>query len=91
MDCPDGTIVYADFPATVTFTPIDDSEIENDETIIVTLSNASGCDLGDPNTKTITITDNDGGGAPSGNGISAKYQSGAPSYEYQSGGVQVGE
>jgi hypothetical protein len=42
------------------FVPIlDDTSPENDETVILTLSNASGIDLGAPDTATVTIVDDD--------------------------------
>jgi hypothetical protein len=42
------------------FVPIlDDTSPENDETVTLTLSNASGIDLGTPDTATVTIVDDD--------------------------------
>jgi hypothetical protein len=38
---------------------IDDSEIENDETVVITLSNPSGAKLNEQNRAVLTITDND--------------------------------
>jgi len=71
----DGTAASSDYAATSgtlnwangdttdkTFTVnlTDDSEVENDETFIVSLSNPSaGAQLGEPNTAVVTITDND--------------------------------
>ncbi|NQT74528.1 MAG: hypothetical protein HQ553_17455, partial [Chloroflexi bacterium] len=50
------------FDVTIT----DDGESEGDETIILTLSNASGAALGTPNPATLTIEDDDGNqGTPS--------------------------
>jgi hypothetical protein len=50
------------FDVTIT----DDGESEGDETIILTLSNANGAALGTPNTATLTIQDDDGGGPSAG-------------------------
>jgi len=54
-----GTLNWAKGDAaekTFTIDIIDDSEVENNETVIVSLSNA---ELGSPNTAVVTITDND--------------------------------
>ncbi|MBI2437860.1 MAG: hypothetical protein HYV36_03485 [Lentisphaerae bacterium] len=44
---------------TITISITDDSLDENDETFTVTLSNATGADLGSPSSATVTIVDND--------------------------------
>jgi len=58
-----GTLNWANGDAadkTFTIDITDDSELENDETVIVSLNNAtSGTELGWPNTAMVTITDND--------------------------------
>jgi len=45
--------------ATVTVTPIDDTAVEGDETVILTVSADAAYTVGSPNSATITIADND--------------------------------
>src|SRR5207244_3441258 len=45
--------------ATVTVTPIDDSQTEGDETVVLTLSQDAAYDVGSANSATVTIHDND--------------------------------
>jgi hypothetical protein len=45
--------------ATVTVTPIDDSEVEGDETVILTVIAGTGYAIGSPSSATVTIADND--------------------------------
>ncbi|PYK99615.1 MAG: hypothetical protein DME19_08005 [Verrucomicrobia bacterium] len=45
--------------ATVTVTPIDDSEPEGDETVVLTISGNAAYTVGSPGSATITIADND--------------------------------
>jgi hypothetical protein len=45
--------------ATVQITPVDDSEIEGSETVMLTVVPGSGYDVGIPNTAEVTIADND--------------------------------
>ena len=45
--------------ATVTVTPIDDSQIEGDETVVLTLSPGAGYTAGSPGSATVIIHDND--------------------------------
>ncbi|HKI71302.1 MAG TPA: S8 family serine peptidase, partial [Verrucomicrobiae bacterium] len=45
--------------ATVTVTPIDDSQAEGDETVVLTLSQDAAYDVGSANSATVTIHDND--------------------------------
>jgi hypothetical protein len=46
---------------TITIDITDDSQVENDETLIVSLGNPTGgAELGEPNTATVTIKDNEG-------------------------------
>jgi Leucine-rich repeat (LRR) protein len=58
-----GTLNWADGDTankTVTINIIDDSQVESDETIIISLDNATGgAELGTPNTAVLTITDNE--------------------------------
>ena len=57
-----GTLHWGDGDAsvrTITVTTIDDSTDEGDETLEVTLSNASGAALGPNSTASVTISDND--------------------------------
>ncbi len=48
-----------DADKTFTINITDDSESENDETLIISLNNATGTELGSPKTAVLTITDND--------------------------------
>src|SRR6266545_4647100 len=61
---------YMELPTTSTFPagltdadlpirPIDDSEVEGDETVIVTLTPGTGYSIGSPSSATVTIHDND--------------------------------
>src|SRR5205809_97369 len=43
--------------ATVTVTPIDDSQVEGDETVVLTLSQDAAYNVGSPNSATVTIHD----------------------------------
>src|SRR6266480_2134118 len=45
--------------ATITVTPIDDSQVEGDETVVMTLSQDAAYDVGSSNSATVTIHDND--------------------------------
>ena len=45
--------------ATKTVTPVDDTLIEPTETVILTLAQGNGYDIGIPNSATVSITDND--------------------------------
>ncbi|PYK99623.1 MAG: cell surface protein, partial [Verrucomicrobia bacterium] len=45
--------------ATITLTPIDDNEVESDETVVLTLSPDAAYNVGSPNSATVTIHDND--------------------------------
>jgi len=45
--------------ATVTVTPIDDNQIEGDETVVLTPSSSTGYTAGSPGSATIVIHDND--------------------------------
>src|SRR5207302_1456638 len=47
--------------ADLTITPIDDLEVEGDETVIVTLVAGAGYTVGSPSSATVTIHDNDQG------------------------------
>ncbi len=44
---------------TVTVTPIDDNQLEGDETVVVTLSSSTGYTVGSPGSATVIIHDND--------------------------------
>jgi len=59
------TIAAGASSATVTVTPIDDNQVEGDETVVLTVSADAAYDIGSPNNATITITDNDGTPPPS--------------------------
>jgi N-acetylneuraminic acid mutarotase len=54
--------------AVVNINPIDDSSVENAETVVLTLSQSMTYDLAHPATATVTIADND---TPTGGGFSA--------------------
>lgn len=49
---------------TITVTPVDDSETESNETVIVSLSSGVGYTVGSPSQATVTITDDDVSGDP---------------------------
>jgi len=57
----DGTLTFADGEASQTFSVpiVDDGLIEGNETIVLTLSGASGADLGGVSEAVLTIADND--------------------------------
>ncbi len=50
--------------ATITVTPIDDSSVEGNETVTVTLAASAAYTIGAPNNATITIVDNDSATGP---------------------------
>ncbi len=50
--------------ADLTITPIDDLDVEGDETVIVTLAAGAGYTIGSPSSATVTIHDNDQGPPP---------------------------
>ncbi|MEW6303487.1 MAG: Calx-beta domain-containing protein [Verrucomicrobiota bacterium] len=45
--------------ANVTVTPIDDSAVEGNETVVLTLASGTGYNIGSPNSATVNIADND--------------------------------
>jgi C1A family cysteine protease len=49
---------------TKTVTPINDTTVENDETVVVTLSSNAAYTVGSPNSATVTITSDDGTAFP---------------------------
>src|SRR2546423_315208 len=53
------TIAAGASSATVTVTPIDDSQVEGNETVVLTLAANSAYTVGSPNSATVTISDND--------------------------------
>ena len=55
-----GGATSVDIPVAIT----DDTADENDETVILTLTQGSGYTVGSPNSHTLTIQDNDGGQPP---------------------------
>lgn len=61
-----GTLNFAAGEAgkTIGVSVIDDAHVEGDESFQVTLSNPAGAALSQPATATVSITDNDPGGAP---------------------------
>ena len=56
-----GSITIADGSSSVTLdvTPIDDPDTEGDETVVLTLSADAAYNIGDPNSGTVTIVDNE--------------------------------
>ncbi|HUW82219.1 MAG TPA: Calx-beta domain-containing protein [Phycisphaerae bacterium] len=58
------TILDGQPSATITITPVDDSEVEGNETVVLTLTADPAYTIGSPGSDTVTITDNDGGGPP---------------------------
>ena len=61
-----GTLTWADGDGAsqnITFSASPDNEVESDETAVLSLSNATGAALGAVTSITVTITDDDDGGA----------------------------
>ncbi len=58
------TIPAGSTSATLTVTPIDDSDVESAETVVATLQAGNGYQIGDPAAATATIADNDATPAP---------------------------
>jgi subtilisin family serine protease len=56
-----GSVTFASgsSSASITLTPIDDSTVEGDETVVLTLSDNSAYAVGSPGSATVTIVDND--------------------------------
>jgi PKD repeat protein len=50
--------------ATIVVTPMDDGEVEDDETVVLTLAAHEDYDVGSPNRAQVTITDNDQAAPP---------------------------
>lgn len=69
-----GTLTFAQNETTklVGLLLVDDAVYDPDETIELTLSEPTGCDLGTPATHTITITDNDPEPAPPPSGLQVR-------------------
>ena len=57
------TILDGQASANITITPVDDSEVEGDETVILTLTADPAYQIGSPSSGTVTIADNDTGPA----------------------------
>jgi acid phosphatase type 7 len=53
------TIAAGSATKTVTVTPVDDSAVESAETVVLTVTNGSGYNVGSPSSATVTIADND--------------------------------
>jgi Calx-beta domain len=53
------TIPAGQSSATITVGPIDDTDVESDETVILTLDDVAGYSVGTPSAATVTIADND--------------------------------
>ena len=53
------TIPAGSSSAAITVAPIDDSLVEGNETVVITLSSGSGYTVGTPTNATVTIADND--------------------------------
>ena len=58
------TILDGQPSATITITPVDDGEVEGNETVVLTLTADAAYTIGSPSSDTVTIADNDGGGPP---------------------------
>ncbi|MEC7262555.1 MAG: Calx-beta domain-containing protein, partial [Bacteroidota bacterium] len=54
VDIPDGQQT-----ATITLTPVDDTDVEADETVVVTLDPGAGYTVGSPSSDTVTISSED--------------------------------
>src|SRR6185312_15740098 len=54
------TIPAGAVSAPITVTPMDDTQVEGDETVVLTLSADAAYDVGAPGSATVTIADNDG-------------------------------
>ena len=54
------TLASGSASATITVTPVDDTAVEGNETVTVTLSSNAAYSVGSPSSATITIADNDG-------------------------------
>jgi large repetitive protein len=62
---PDATTIPAGADsATITVTPMDDAEVEGDESVVLTLAGDTTYDIGSPGSATVTITDNDAAPPP---------------------------
>lgn len=55
------TIPSGQTTAKITITPFDDSLVEGDETVVLTIASSGSYDVGAPNSATVTIIDNDVG------------------------------
>ena len=53
------TITDGNSYADILITPVDDSDPEADETVLLALASGSGYTIGSPDNDTVTITDND--------------------------------
>jgi hypothetical protein len=53
------TISAGSATKTVTITPVDDGALESAETVVLTVGNGSGYNVGSPSSATVTIADND--------------------------------
>jgi len=53
------TITDGNTYADITITPVDDGDIESNETVILTVTSGTGYGIGTPSAATVTITDND--------------------------------
>ena len=58
------TLAAGSASATLTVTPVDDSTVEGAETVVATVQNGSGYQIGDSPSATVTIADNDTAAAP---------------------------
>src|SRR6185369_12479196 len=59
------TIGVGSSSATITVTPVDDSAVEGNETVILTLAANAAYTVGTPSSATVTIADNDSAATPS--------------------------
>ena len=53
------TIAAGASSATVTVTPVDDTQVEGDETVLLTVASDAAYNVGSPSSATVTITDDD--------------------------------
>jgi len=59
MDDEDGVSSFSGASTTITVTPVDDDDIENNETVLITLQTGTGYTIGSPSSAYVTIVSDD--------------------------------